>query len=519
MLFNSYVFIFVYLPIVLLGFFALGRHSRFMGGLWLFAASLFFYGWWDPGSVGLLLTSMLFNYGIGVGIVNLHRQQAPQRAYWLLSVGVIADLVLLGYFKYAEFFITNMNATLGIDAHVAAIALPLGISFFTFTQIAFLVDAYRCKVQETNLVHYGLFITYFPHLIAGPVIHHKEMMPQFAQNQTYSLRWPYLSAGLTLFAIGLIKKVGLADGIAPFASPAFAAAANGEHLSLLEAWTGALAYTFQLYFDFSGYSDMAIGLSCLFGVKLPLNFHSPYKSVNIIEFWRRWHMTLSRFLRDYLYISLGGNRKGRVQRYINLMLTMLLGGLWHGAGWTFVAWGGLHGLYLVINHAWHQVRTKCGQDINRSTPIGRLFGMLLTFLAVVVAWVFFRAQDINAALNMLAAMCGQYGLMIPPELFRADTTEFLAAQGILIGELPLFTKTPGDLVQAATWIAALWGIVWLAPNSQEIMAGFNPSLEMITSSSRLRWHPNKYWMLLTACALLYALSRMGKVSEFLYFQF
>lgn len=190
MLFNSYVFIFVYLPIVLMGFFALGKRSRFMGGLWLFAASLFFYGWWDPRSVGLLLASMLFNYGIGVGIVKLHEQRATQRAYWLLSVGVIADLTLLGYFKYAEFFITNINVALGVDAHVAAIALPLGISFFTFTQIAFLVDAYRGKVQETSLVHYGLFITYFPHLIAGPVIHHKEMMPQFAQGQTYSLRWP-----------------------------------------------------------------------------------------------------------------------------------------------------------------------------------------------------------------------------------------------------------------------------------------------------------------------------------------
>lgn len=519
MLFNSYVFIFVYLPIVLMGFFALGKRNRFMGGLWLFAASLFFYGWWDPHSVSLLLGSMLFNYGIGVGIVKLRQRQESKRAYWLLSVGVGADLALLGYFKYAEFFLTNINLALGVDAHVAAIALPLGISFFTFTQIAFLVDAYRGKVQETNLVHYGLFITYFPHLIAGPVIHHKEMMPQFAQRQTYSLRWPYISAGLTLFAIGLLKKVGLADSIAPFASPAFAAAANGEHLTLLEAWTGALAYTFQLYFDFSGYSDMAIGLSCLFGVKLPLNFHSPYKSVNIIEFWRRWHMTLSRFLRDYLYISLGGNRKGRIQRYINLMLTMLLGGFWHGAGWTFVVWGSLHGLYLVINHAWHQIRTWCGQDVTKSTATGRFAGMCLTFLAVVVAWVFFRSQNLQAALNMLTAMSGQHGMVVPPDLLPASINHFLTSHGVSVANLPLFSKTPGDLGQAAAWIGALWAIVWLAPNSQELMAEFNPSLETITSSTRLRWYPNKYWMMLTVCALLYALSRMGKVSEFLYFQF
>lgn len=288
---------------------------------------------------------------------------------------------------------------------------------------------------------------------------------------------------------------------------------------MLEAWTSALAYTFQLYFDFSGYSDMAIGLSCLFGVKLPLNFHSPYKSVNIIEFWRRWHMTLSRFLRDYLYISLGGNRKGRVQRYVNLMLTMLLGGLWHGAGWTFVVWGGLHGLYLVINHAWHQVRTSCGQDVTRSTAAGRFGGMCLTFLAVVVAWVFFRAPNLQAALNMLTAMSGQYGLVVPPDLLPASLGHFLTSHGMSMGDLPLFSKTPGDLTQAAAWIGALWAIVWLAPNSQEIMAEFNPSLEPVTSSSHLRWHPNKYWMLLTVVALLYALSRMGKVSEFLYFQF
>lgn len=508
---------FMYLPVVLAGFFILGRSSRFLGGSWLFAASLFFYGWWDPTSVGLLLASMLFNYGIGLAIIR--QQHTPASALWILRLGVLVDLGLLGYYKYADFFIRNIDAALGLHGHVATMALPLGISFFTFTQIAFLVDAYRGKVQETSLIHYGLFITYFPHLIAGPVIHHKEMMPQFGRQETYTLNWGNLSAGLTIFAIGLLKKVGLADAIAPYASPVFAASAAGEALTLLEAWSGALAYTFQLYFDFSGYSDMAIGLSCMFGVKLPLNFHSPYKSVNIIEFWRRWHITLSRFLRDYLYIALGGNRKGGFRRYLNLLTTMLLGGLWHGAGWTFVVWGALHGLYLVINHGWRQVRTMLGQDLEQSSMAGRLLSMTLTFLAVVVAWVFFRASDLAAAQTMLAAMAGSHGVVYPNNVFPDQLVDIMTGLGMQFGDLPTFAKTPGDITGAAAWIAALWALVWFTPNSQEIMTGFNPSLETVSSSSPIRWRPNKYWLILTAAALLYAFSQMGKVSEFLYFQF
>jgi alginate O-acetyltransferase complex protein AlgI len=495
-LFNSYIFILLYLPIVLSAFFAIGRHSRLLGGLWLFGASLFFYGWWNPASVGLLLSSILFNYGTGIALAR--HQHQPTMARWILRAGVIANLGLLGYYKYADFFILNINSALGLDTHIASVVLPLGISFFTFTQIAFLVDAYRGEVKETNLIHYGLFITYFPHLIAGPVIHHKEMMPQFAQRATYTLNWACISAGLTIFAIGLLKKVGLADSIAPYVAPVFTASANGQALTLVEAWLGALAYTFQLYFDFSGYSDMAIGLSCMFGVKLPLNFNSPYKSVNIIEFWRRWHITLSRFLRDYLYISLGGNRHGRFRRYINLMATMLLGGLWHGAGWTFVIWGGLHGLYLVINHGWRQLRQSLGHAPDNNSPAAKLAAMTLTFGAVTVAWVFFRAANLTAAFDLLATMAGW---------------------GVQSGHTSVFDKTPGGLEGAVTWVACLWAIVWLAPNSQQIMAEFNPTLETVQPSGLVRWRPNGYWLVLTVLALLYALSRMGQVSEFLYFQF
>ena len=490
MLFNSYAFLFLFLPVAFLGFFQIGRYSRPLAALWLFAASLFFYGWWNPAYVGLLLGSIFFNYAIGMALSREHARGDGRRLKWILGLGITADLCLLGYFKYANFFVTNVNAALSMGWQIEPIILPLGISFFTFTQIAFLVDACRGEVKEANFIHYGLFVTYFPHLIAGPVLHHKEMMPQFARPATYRVHWENLSVGLTIFSIGLFKKVVLADGSVPFASPVFATAAAGGTLTLLEAWGGALAYTFQLYFDFSGYSDMAIGLSRLFGVKLPLNFNSPYKAVNIVEFWRRWHMTLSRFLRDYLYFPLGGNRKGPARRYLNLMTTMLLGGLWHGAGWTFVIWGALHGFYLVLNHGWHRVRKAMGQDLKRSTRLGRFTGMSLTFLVVVIGWVFFRAEHPGAALLILRGMAGLNGVF--PE--SGAHTDF-------------------------GWVAALWALTWLAPNTQQIMAAFRPALEEVSYSGRLGWRPNTLWRLCIALGLLYTVTEMGKVSEFLYFQF
>lgn len=366
MLFSSPEFIYLYLPIVLLGFFWLAKWSHRIAATWLTAASLFFYGWWNPAYLGLLMASIFFNYSMGVVLARESMRPPDSRRRFLLVFGIAANLLLLGYFKYANFFLDSTNAVIGTTWDAGEIILPLGISFFTFTQIAFLVDAWRGLAKEFNFIHYGLFVTYFPHLIAGPVLHHKEMMPQFGQSETYRLQWENIAVGLTIFAIGLFKKIVLADGVAPYASPVFDAAHAGETLTFLEAWGGVLAYTLQLYFDFSGYSDMAIGASRLFGVRLPLNFNSPYQALNIIDFWRRWHMTLSRFLRDYLYFALGGNRHGKSRRYVNLLVTMLLGGLWHGAGWTFVVWGGLHGLYLVINHAWSGVKQRFGLPTGRS---------------------------------------------------------------------------------------------------------------------------------------------------------
>jgi len=518
-LFNSYPFLFLFLPVALIGFFLLGNYSRTLAGLWLFAVSLFFYGWWNPAYVGLLLGSIVFNYGVGLALAREHTGRRAGRAQWILRLGVAADLGLLGYYKYANFFIENLDAAIGLGWQPETIVLPLGISFFTFTQIAFLVDAYRGEVKEANFVHYGLFVTYFPHLIAGPVLHHKEMMPQFAYPATYRVHWDNLSVGMTIFALGLFKKVVFADGIAPFVNPVFTTAAEGGALNFLEAWGGALAYTFQLYFDFSGYSDMAIGLSRLFGVKLPLNFASPYKSHNIIEFWRRWHMTLSRFLRDYLYFTLGGNRKGAFRRYLNLMATMLLGGLWHGAGWTFVIWGGLHGLYLSVNHAWQYLFAASDHRGTRASPVGRFLSLLLTFLAVVVGWVFFRAQDVGAALSILRGMAGINGFMLPQGLLPDALERALAELGVRNGSLLAFAELPGGGKAMLRWVICLWALVWLAPNTQQVMAHFSPALDTVAAAKRLRWRPSMRWMALTSVILLYAFAEMGKVSEFLYFQF
>lgn len=517
MLFNSHAFIFLFLPLTLLVFFGLGRVSGKLAAGWLAAASLFFYGWWSPAYVALLLASILCNFSAGSAIARAHAAGDTRRSFRLLTATIIANLALLAYYKYVNFFVANFNAVTGAGLGFAEVVLPLGISFFTFTQIAFLVDAHQGKAREYNLVHYGLFVTYFPHLIAGPILHHGEMMPQFARREIYRPQYDLIAAGLTLFVLGLAKKVLIADGVAPYVAPVFDAPGAGVTLTLLEAWSGALAYTFQLYFDFSGYSDMAVGLSLLFGVRLPVNFHSPYKAVNVIDFWRRWHMTLSRFLRDYLYVPLGGNRKSRVRRYTNLLLTMLLGGLWHGAGWTFVLWGVLHGVYLVINHGWREFRRRLGHNLHRSTPWGRRAGCLVTFIAVVAGWVLFRAPDVETATAILRAMAGFNGLVLP-EAWLAKSGSAgaaLAALGVEFGATPALVRT-GVL----HWIWILLLLVWLAPNTQQIMAAAKPALGVPNEPpSRIRWRVAPVTAVLTVVLALAVIINLGRHSEFLYFQF
>jgi len=518
MLFNSYIFIFGLLPASVIGFFLIGGRGHHRVAIaWLVAMSLLFYGWWNPAYVGLILFSILFNYSLGVVLGSETR--APVR--WHLGFGVAVNLGLIGYYKYANFFVDNVNALTGASYHMETIVLPLAISFFTFQQIAYLVDAYRGETREYNFLHYCLFVTFFPQLIAGPIVHHKEMLPQFAQDRIFRLNKEDLAVGLTIFTIGLFKKVMLADEIAQYVGPAFAAADRGEVLTFFEAWGAALSYTLQLYFDFSGYSDMAIGIARMFGIRLPLNFNAPYKAANIIEFWRRWHMTLSRFLRDYLYFPLGGGRRGAVRRYLNLMITMLLGGLWHGAAWTFVAWGALHGAYLCVNHAW---RGLCGR-LGWSGPSrwwGRLSAATLTFAAVVVGWVFFRATSFDGALAILKAMTGANGAIVPPgHLLRPPWAAELAnAMGVQVGPADYF-----DGLKQAKKIAGLLLIVFLLPTTQQLMSRVGAALETypgevpVWRRQWMLWRLNRGWALLTSTMAVLALFHLVRFSEFLYYQF
>ena len=512
MLFNSYPFLFAFLPITLLGFYLVARASNVLAAGWLAVASLVFYGWWNPWYVILLVVSIACNFAVGLAILRRHGDPASRR---LLAFGVTANLVLLGYYKYADFFVSNLN-TLGAGLTLPHVILPLGISFFTFTQIAFLVDAYQGKAAEYRFTHYSLFVTYFPHLIAGPIIHHKEIMPQFGLRETYRLNWENLAVGLTILFIGLFKKTFIADGVAVYARPAFDWVGKGVPLSVVDAWGAVLAYSFQIYFDFSGYTDMAIGLSLLFGVRLPLNFDSPYKAASIIDFWRRWHMTLSRFLRDYLYFTLGGNRKGTSRRYVNIMVTMLLGGLWHGANWTFVTWGGLHGVYLLINHAWRTLRERYKWPGDRGRA-GKAVAVLLTFISTVVAWVFFRADSIHHALAMVRGMVGMNGMTLPYQWFKWwFVGPWLARCGVHFEN----TVTFGGFPQLR-WLLGCALVVWLAPNTQQIMRSFRPALgiEPDHVDHWWLWRPTKLWLAASVIVAVLAVLSLTEVSEFIYFQF
>jgi alginate O-acetyltransferase complex protein AlgI len=427
-LYNSFSFIFGFLPVCLLLYFGCARLSHGLANAVLAAMSLVFYGMWDwrDGrwewrNLLLIVGSILLNFAAGA-VIRRYRSRTA------LAAAVAANLAVLGYFKYANFALFNLAALTGRPFEPWAIVLPLGISFFTFTQIAFLVDAYRGRAGELNLWRYTLFVTFFPHLIAGPIVHHAQLMPQFAVPG--SKRWTPTNVhiGLAFFTLGLFKKVGIADACAPWANEVFD---TRGAVSFLDAWRGALAWTMQLYFDFSGYSDMAIGLAMLFNVRLPDNFDAPYRADSIAEFWRRWHMTLSRFLRDYLYIPLGGNRKGEGRRHVNLFVTMLLGGIWHGAGWTYVIWGAYHGVLLVANHAWRRFIVG---------PMPVIPARALTFLAVVAGWVVFRAPDTGKAFTMLGNMVGLGGSVTLPHLTAGDVTRwhwaFLAVLLVFVNVAP-----------------------------------------------------------------------------------
>jgi len=530
MLFNSYTYLLIFLPLAVLGFQLLRRAPYRVGIGWLVLASLVYYGWWNPDPsepwspryLLLIVGSCFGNYFFGrflAGRVARDRNpggddtsapaqlmppgrprgEAPHSARLMLAAGVAANLAVLGWFKYLGFFAATVQALAGEGFSAPGVILPLGLSFFTFQQIAYLVDAYRGEAGEYHITDYFLFVTFFPQLIAGPIVHHREMMPQFARGRG-GVGWQrHFPVALGFLAVGLFKKVVIADHMATIATPIFHLAGEaGRDPTMAEAWAGTLAYAMQIYFDFSGYSDMAIGSARLFGIRLPLNFHSPYKAASIIDFWRRWHITLSRFLRDYLYIPLGGNRKGVPRRYGNLMITMLLGGLWHGAGWTFVVWGGLHGLFLCVNNAWLWLRKR-----RSLPPLPRPVAIGITFLAVLAAWTFFRAGSFAAAGRLLHAMAGLDGFSGWPN----------KAARVVASAEPL--KIIPVLVAC-----------WLLPNTQEIFRRYRPAL-VVEQSMDLPRFPNRWWQwrptvpfaLATAALLVVVGLNFDKVSEFIYFQF
>lgn len=478
MLFNSWEFVFIFLPITLVVYFTLTRcRQTKLATASLVAASLVFYSYWDIRYLPLLLGSILFNYTTGSFI-------EKNRDKYLLGFAIATNLLLLGYFKYTGFFIQSLNDIVGASVFVPKIILPLGISFFTFTQTAYLVDAYRGETQKYSLLTYSLFVTVFPHLIAGPILYHKDMIPQFSKHENYFFSAKNMAIGVSMFAIGLFKKVMIADTLAPWVKAVFD---NADKVAFLDAWAGALGYTLQLYFDFSGYSEMAIGLGMMFNFSLPVNFNSPYKATSVIDFWRRWHITLSTFLKNYLYIPLGGNRNGEFNRMRNLMITMILGGLWHGAGWTFVIWGGLHGAYLAVNHMWRKQKIR----------LPNYLAWTLTFFCVVIAWVFFRANTVSDALSIIYAMVGIRGIILPQIIEQWFPS--LATSGIQFGGF-LFFKS-----REVLWLIPLLIILCAcSKNSKEIFDEFKPSIR---------------WAILIIIFLSISLLNLNKASEFLYFQF
>jgi len=487
--FNSYPY-FVFLAVAVLGFRLLEQNALTARRVFLLLASYAFYAWWRADFLLLLAGSTLVNYALGREIEQRRRRLKDRRGF--LIAGLVFNLGLIAAFKYGTLFVATANDVLGVGLPVPHWFLPLAISFFTFEQISYLVDADAGKTASYTLLDYALFVAYFPHLIAGPIVRHSDLIPQFRQT-----RGPNddLATGITLFTIGLAKKSLIADNLAPFADAIFNAAGRGTALGPTDSWLGTLFFAFQIYFDFSAYSDMALGSSVMLGIRLPVNFHSPYKAASIIEFWRRWHISLSAFLRDYLYIPLGGNRHGRARRYLNLFIAMLLGGLWHGANWTFMLWGGLHGFYLSVNHAFR--RALRGHDLPRAwgAPL-HAASVALTFAATSLAWIVFRAPTLAAAGNVAGGLVG-------------------------FGNSHVVSFSP----LAAIALLLLFVVVWFMPNSMELMWRYRPALpspypdQPVEPARRLSWAPTPLNAAAYGLVCILSVLALSNLKPFIYFQF
>ncbi len=503
MVFASQAFL-AFLAVVLGVYWALSKRYQQAGKAWIIAASLFFYGYWAPVYVLLLAMSMVVNFALVRAIL---ATTDDGRRSLLLTTGVVLNIGLIAYFKYFAFLVESLNLVAALDVRVPEIILPIGISFLTFQQIGLLVDARQGRVPGLRFWDHLFLISFFPHLIAGPILSQHELLPQLAAIRRWILEPGKLAVGAALFAVGLFKKTVLIDPFARHVDAIYNVAARGDPLGFLDGWAAGVGYGFQIYFDFSGYSDMAIGLAFMFGITLPLNFFSPYKAASIRVFWRRWHVTLSRFLQKLLYIPMGGNRHGMARTIAALIGTMAIGGLWHGAGWNFVIWGLLHGAFLSVNHVWiHLVLRRAAWFVDRvrASPAMSLLahaaGVLLTFAAVSFAWVYFRAPDVHTASRLALAMLGLSG--------ESGVHWVTASMGPKL--LPYFL------------------IVWLLPNSMQlfrrtgailhvedyVVAGDESPLER-----RFSFRLSRAWAVGSALIFLSGWFMMSNLSPFIYFQF
>ena len=521
-LFNSPIFLFVFLPATVAAYVVLRQLAgpRSVLGL-LLVASIVFYGWWNLAYVPLLLGLAVFNFVVGRGLAACRQLDRPGHVTLLLTFGVVVDLLVLGYFKYTDFLIDTANTLVRANFALQHILLPLGISYFTFQKIAYLVDSSRGDVIEHDFLEFCFFVMFFPQLLAGPITHHSEIFSQIKGPWAFAVKPSNFFVGLTIFSIGLFKKVVLADNFAPLVAPAFDAAAAGEQLHFFLAWQGAIAFKFQLYFDFSGYSEMALGAARLFGIQLPLNFNSPYRALNVVDFWRRWHMTLTRFLRDYVYIPLGGSRRGTPRLYLNLMITLGLSGLWHGAAWHFFFWGSLQGAGMVLNHAWRSV----WRPLN--TWWSHTIARLVTFFALSLVLVMHRAPSMADCLQVYR------GIVNLPATWRTvlgplgGALEWL---GVQFGGPPVSTEQ----LELIPWLIAWLAFMWFMPNTQQLLARWHPAFNygvierrrdppLVERISKVplfyEWRPNIGGAVFVGVLLALAILSLRHISEFLYFKY
>ena len=540
MLFNSYEFIFGFLPVALAGFWILGQTSRERAFLWLTAVSLFFYAWWRPINGLLIAPSILINFGLA-RLLERHRESAPAFARAVLIAGIVFNLCFLGYFKYTMFLGQASNDLFGTNFVMTQIILPLGISFITFQKIAFLVDVHGGRVSGFSIREYALFVLFFPQLIAGPIVHFREMMPQF---RAVSTRFDAENAavGLSLFFMGLAKKLVLADPMGPIVAPLYARAANGEALGLAGGWIAALGFTLQIYFDFSGYSDMALGLARLFGIKLPANFNSPLKATSIVAFWQRWHISLTRFLTAYIYnpialaltrARLAAGKPGfggqdttlgafAVLLLFPTMVTMFVSGVWHGAGYTFIVWGLLHGTLIAIDHGWRVLRPRVWPGAKNHPRLMASSGFLLTFFSVVFAMALFRAPTLSAAVSIWADMTGQHGITLPEELLGR-----LGGFGPVLATLGVHPDPSAgpEMLEALPRLMVLLPIALFLPNTLQILARFEPAIGIKPARQEpflvrhLRWTTSAPWAIGMAAIAAAGILSLGQMSEFLYWRF